>query len=54
VKPICPYCKNEAVEMTTSEDPCRRYLCLGPERHRFTEPFEEFRAEGETPLIILP
>jgi len=50
----CPYCRAEAVEVTTSEDAVRYFLCIGEEQHRFTWEHDEIEAgSAQNPLIIL-
>ncbi len=50
----CPYCHSKAVEVTTSEDTIRYFLCTGPEQHRFTWEHDDIEAEAQNaPLIIL-
>lgn len=34
---ICPWCGTRGVDITTSTDEVKRYLCIGPEGHEWRQ-----------------
>jgi endogenous inhibitor of DNA gyrase (YacG/DUF329 family) len=49
----CPYCGRKSVDITTAEQATKRFLCIGPDSHEWTEEHMAVELEDE-PLIILP